>query len=497
MSQGIGETGLGHLADLVDVMPVGVFLDHPIQGCIYANAALLKIFGLDWENFRGFGWARFVVPEDTERIQNAISAYQHDLGSLNITYRIQISQESPIRWVNADVRAVIDEHDDHVGSICVVRDVTEETERMQDVVEDQKMEALGQLAARLAHDLNNLLTAIIGNTELLASEIQSDKGRARLQNIELVFDQAKYLTSQLLTLSGKEVAQASALDLDQELQRLERLIQSTLGRGVELVLDLNGDDGHVALNFSQLGQIMLNLASNARDAMNGKGRLQLSTTREERAIRMTVQDNGSGMDAETLGQAFAPFFTTKGRGRGSGLGLTTVKNLVELVSGDISVNSAPGQGTSLCLALPLVEPLEPIARPESDSKPVHRSGVVLIVEDEDAIRQSLAYSLALVGYTVVTSASIAEARERITESDELSALVSDVLLPDGLGTELVAEISQKWPGLPIVFNSGYSGEASDQLSSLRGSNAAFVAKPYRAYEILEALDSLRPAKGGN
>jgi PAS domain S-box-containing protein len=490
-AKGIGGVGLQHLGELIDGAPFGVYLDDPSEGCIYANDTLLGLIGLEWEAFRGFGWARFVVPEDVERVQNAISTYEHNPGAINITYRVRASEDSPIRWVNADARAVLDDQGKHVGTISITRDVTEETEQSSRLVEEQKMEAVGQLAARLAHDLNNLLTALIGNTELLGLEVQSEKGRARLESIDVVFEQAKHLTSQLLTLSSNDVNPMSASELDLELQRLVPVIQSTVGSGVELNLSLGVNQSHVALSFSQLGQIMLNLASNARDAMDGQGTLHLSTMFFEGKLKLTVRDTGTGMDTATMAQAFRPFFTTKANGRGSGLGLTTVRNLVELVSGAVTIEGNAGQGTEVSLILPIVEPLAFPDQHGVKRQPTARTGTVLIVEDNDSVRQGLAYSLALVGYSVVTGASLGEARRRLDRLEHLTAVVSDVLLPDGPGTDLVDEIRQKWPDLPVVFNSGFTGDASVQLSNLQNTNMAFVAKPFRTREILEALDSLR------
>lgn len=484
----LGDKSLRVFSKLLEDAPFGVYVDHPSRGCIYANQALLTQFGVSWQEFRGFGWARFVVAEDVERIQNAISEFEHNPKSLLMTYRTQSSKEAPVRWISVHAQGVFDDAQNHTATICITRDATRETAQTERLIKEQKVEAIGQLAARLAHDLNNLLTAIIGNTELLGLEVKSEKGRGRLRNIELVFDQAKHLTSQLLTLSQKEVSVVGTISLDAELLRLEGLLQSTAGSGVPISMDLNAQGSHMALNFAQLGQITLNLVSNARDAMGGKGELKLSTRVEQDKVIMAMRDHGCGMDDATLQNAFEPFFTTKETGRGSGLGLATTRDLVERVDGSVTIKSAPNAGTTVIVTFPKVEPLLK-KRAKSPDELTARTGTVLIVEDDDAVRQSLGYALALVGYKVVASSSLAEARQRLKQLEELSVVVSDVMLPDGLGTDLVEEIRLRWPSLPVVFNSGFAGDASEQLSKL-DSHTAFVAKPFRAREILEAISTL-------
>lgn len=487
----IGEAASESLAELLERATFGVYIDDPTRGCIYANDALLEIFALDWASYRGYGWAHALVPEDVERIQNAISGFLDNPEPIKITYRIQPGNDGPIRWICVNAKALLDSDKNRIGTLCLVEDVTEKTHRSARQIQEQKMEAVGQLAARLAHDLNNLLTAIIGNTELLALEIQSETGRARLENIEVVFEQARNLTSQLLTLSKGDVHHLTASVLDLELGRLSRILKSIIGGGVELAMSLNSGDSVVALSFSQLGQIMLNLSSNARDAMEGKGTLLITSSKRDGKVVLTVQDTGCGMAQETVEKSFTPFFTTKEQGRGSGLGLTTVQSLTELVSGEVKLDSSLGAGTTVTLTLPIVESLAVTSEGPQTGPPRRRSGTVLIVEDNNSVRQSLAISLSLIGYQVCSASSLAEARQGLAECGPLVAVVSDVQLPDGLGTELLKELRQRWPQLPVVFNSGFTGAASQQLADLKDKRTVFVAKPFRARDILQAIDSLQ------
>ncbi len=496
-ARALSESGAEQLSAVLEKVPFGVYIDHPTRGCTYVNPALMEMYGHGWESLRGFGWAHYVLEGDVDHLQRAIHKFEHTRSSIDITFRIRASEDAPIRWLNARVEAVVGEQQEHLGSIGIVQDITSEIERAERRDEEQKLEAVGQLSARLAHDFNNLLTAIIGNTELLALDIESESGQERLHSLNLIFDQAQNLTSQLLTISSRDIYQPSTLELDSELARLVSLLKTTVGAGVHLELQFSAAGSHVPLNFSQLGQILINLTSNARDAVGGKGHVVVCTKADATRAYITVRDDGDGMTLPTIQRAFEPFFTTKEKGRGTGLGLATVQSIVEFVRGEVTISSEPNHGTTVTVALPLVNPLPDSIKLGATETPRVVPGTVLLVEDDDAVRQSLSYALALVGYEVVAAASVAEARQRVAQVSHLDVVVCDIMLPDGLGTDLLKELRAQWPDLPVVFNSGFTAGATEQMSTLDRKNSLFVAKPFRAREIVDAIATLtRPPVEG-
>ncbi len=473
------------LEDLLANAPFGLYVDEPTRGCIYANETLLGIFGVDWNDFAGFGWARFVLPEDAERLQTAIAEYEEERSVISVRYRVRV--ESEVRWVHAHVEALLGDGGRHVGSLGVVRDVTQEENRRQNALEAQKLEAIGQLSARLAHDFNNLLTVMITGVDLITPEVGSDNGREQIAAISTAFAQARHLTGQLLTLSRARLTPLQATPLDRELGELWRLLTSTAGEAMTVDLHLGAAGSHVALGSTQLAQVAINLVSNARDAMQGQGRIAVRTYRPEPArARLEIEDTGTGMGPEQLERATEPFFTTKEVGRGSGLGLTTVRELVDMAGGHLEIDSAPGRGCTVRIDLPEVGSDVYVEKRREATTALAGSGVVLLVEDNDALRQSVGYALALAGYSVVAAANLAQGRAHLHRHRELAALVCDVLLPDGSGTELVAEARARQPELPIVTVSGFAGE-DEGAATRQDRRSAFVAKPFRPREILEAI----------
>lgn len=487
----LGAKGLDELDAVFQHAPFGVYVDHPTLGCTYANPFLLEQFGVTWEDFKGFGWARFIVPEDVERMQVAIQEYEHSREPIRVTYRVQGPHTDEVRWVHARVRAVVDAEGERVGSIGVTTDVTEERRFAEQVASSQKLEAVGRLSARLAHDLNNLLTVIMGSSSLLESTSSDKPEHAdHLDAIDSACAQACQLTEQLLLLSRRRVGGPAACELDVELHRLERLVRGTLGEGVTVEMDLQAAGTFVPLDPSSIGQILLNLATNGRDAMEGRGHLRIVTRSSESTVTLLVEDEGVGMDADTTTRAWEPFFTTKEEGRGTGLGLTTVRDLVDVVGGSIVLDSEVGGGTRAHVTLPTVAGV-----PRTDGtapRPVRAAepATILIVEDNEAVRQSMAYSLALAGHTVESSGSLAEARSQVEDSGPFDLIVSDVLLPDGSGVDLYRELS-RGRELPAVFVSGFAGRDADFLSDITGP-VEFLPKPFRPDAIVDAVARVTP-----
>lgn len=471
---------------IAEQAPFGVYVDEPTRGCVYANPALLAQFGLDWESFAGFGWARHVLPADAERLAEAIKRYEVDLEPINVTYRVR-GQDGGVRWVHARVQAVLDPSGTHVGSVGLTQDVTGERDLRAHLADSQRREAVGRLAARIAHDFNNLLGVMLVSSSLI--EPKDAKSEEFLGSIQVAVEHARLITSRLLVLAKGSLSAGGVSCLDAELARLEPLLSRTLGEGISLEVLLEAPERFVPLDAGQIGQVVLNLATNGRDAMAGTGTLSVRTLEAGDAVKLEVSDSGTGMSAETLARAFDAFYTTKDPGRGTGLGLASLKDLVDLAGGEVEVESAPGQGTKVSVTLPVVT--GGLGTSATRRARVEAKGAqVLFVEDHDALRQSLAYALALSGFKVETARTLAGAREAFA-AQVPAVLVADVLLPDGESPSWVAELRRDHPNLPVVFCSGFTGEAGEALPP--GPHTQLLGKPFRPAELLEAIEAVMAA----
>jgi signal transduction histidine kinase len=339
----------------------------------------------------------------------------------------------------------------------------------------QKMEAVGRLAGGVAHDFNNLLTAIIGYAELIAKRTSSNS--LAKQNAELIGkagEQAAALTRQLLAFSRKQILQPKVIDLNALVVEMEKLLRRVIGERFDLQSHPDAKDGRVKADPSQIEQVVLNLGVNARDAMPTGGRLIIRTenVRLDRKtapqisaslkpgdyVMLSVTDTGAGMTEETKSHIFEPFFTTKGPGKGTGLGLATVYGIVRQTGGGISVESEPGKGSIFRIYLPQVS--APIDFTRAPSAPVEKSDnfeTVLVVEDEEIVRELVCAVLEDQGYNVICACDGVEALKMAADFDGMiHLLVTDVIMPQMNGHELAEKLSRVRPEMKILYVSGYS-----------------------------------------
>jgi len=354
----------------------------------------------------------------------------------------------------------------------------EELSRTKDqLVQAQKMEAVGQLAGGVAHDFNNLLTVITGRSRLfLARMAEGSPGRRDVELIDKTADRAATLTRQLLAFSRKQVLQPKALDPNALIGGLAPMLTRLIGEHIELIIVPGRDIGQVMADPGQIEQVVMNLVVNARDAMPEGGMVKIDTERRDlvtpvahakgqiapgRYVLLTVQDSGSGMDDATLGKIFEPFFTTKEPGKGTGLGLATVYGIVHQSGGAIGVDSAPSRGTTFTIYLPRID--APVAAPEAvagQARLERGDETILLVEDDREVRELAAEVLKAVGYTVLESGDPLEALvigERHRE--DIRLLLSDMVMPAMRGPALAAQILQIQPAARILYMSGYTTEA--------------------------------------
>jgi signal transduction histidine kinase len=373
----------------------------------------------------------------------------------------------------------------------------------------QRIEAVGQLTGGVAHDFNNLLTVLIGNIDLIQSMGPLQPGmNERLEAMRAAAVRGATLTGHLLAFARRQPLLPRAVDLNAAVTGMQDLLQSALGRRVQMDMRLAEDLWPAMVDPTQIELVILNLAINARDAIQGAGMVTIETGNRHRGpparaeepaegdyVVVIVRDTGTGMTPEVQAKAFEPFFTTKGPGAGSGLGLSQVFGTAHQSGGDVQIESAPGEGTSVSVFMPRAMVVAERAPVASVAIVQARSGSanVLLVDDDDAVRITTSDLLSGLGYTVQEAADGAAALELLDGGAAIDVMVTDVVMPGMSGPELVRRVRAMRPGLPIVFISGYS--ESDGLAE--GSLGRLVRKPFRAAQlqeqIEEAIDQARAA----
>ncbi|WP_250035671.1 hybrid sensor histidine kinase/response regulator [Paractinoplanes maris] len=382
---------------------------------------------------------------------------------------------------------------------AVQRELHEAAERRrhhrieQQLRQAERLDSLGQLAGGIAHDFNNILAVIAGYATMLTEELgPGHELHADAVAIEQAAARGSGLTRQLLIFSGLEPSRPELLDLNVVATEMQRLLSRTLGEDIELTTMLSLNLPRITIDRSKLEQVVLNAANNARAAMPSGGRLTISTAavRETGQVCLSITDTGCGMPAEVAARAFEPFFTTKGRGKGTGLGLATAYGVVTDAGGTISLDSSPGDGTTLRISLPPAE----VAAPQSTlvKRPSAGSGRVLVVEDEDGVRDIVCRILRRAGYEVHAAADPAEALRMVhQERLHMDVLLTDVIMPGMSGTQLAAELRRTNPALPVLFMSGYTSGPAPGGQELPA-DAPLLHKPFQTENLLSALHAVLP-----
>jgi PAS domain S-box-containing protein len=375
-------------------------------------------------------------------------------------------------------------------------DVTERRQLEMQLRESQKMEAIGRLAGGVAHDFNNLLTAILGYADLALGDVsESSSVRDEIEEIRKAAQRAAQLTRQLLAFGRRQIRRPTRVDVDAVVRDTDRLLTQLLGEHIQLTVHAGARGAVVHMDPSELDQILVNLAVNARDAMTQGGVVTIETSRSRVAtddgqtefVLLTVSDTGAGIADETLPHIFEPFFTTKGE-RGNGLGLSTVYGIVEQNGGRIEVDSTLGVGTRFSVHLPIAsESLSARLTPVKPTSAIAQAATVLLVEDENAVRILAHRILERAGYRVLDARHGADAlllwRQ---QTDPIDVVVTDLVMPEMGGRALADALHATHPTLPIVFMSGYS----DDEMTRRGfadAQVAFLAKPFSAESLIGAV----------
>jgi len=499
---------------LVEQLPLGTYV-RPLdmrKPNIYASPQVEPLLGYPAE-----AWmtdpdllAKIVHPDDREHVLSDAAHVRTTGEPLYDEYRY-VRPDGSIVWVQDETYVVCDENGQPEYVQGFLMDITErklaeeERDRLREELHHaQKLEAVGRLAGGVAHDFNNMLTAIKGYSELLLAGLGEDSPlRDEAEQIRRAAEQASALPRQLLAFSRKQVLAPKLVDLNDVVSESSALVRLLVGDTIELTTRLEARAAAVVADPSQVEQVLINLATNARDAMPHGGRLTIETRNTDvdadqarehdatpgRHVVVSVSDTGEGMDAETLRQVFEPFFTTKAMGKGSGLGLASAHGITRQSGGFIEVRSTTGEGATFDAYFPLAVAAdaasgEPAVDDEPEAPP---AATVLLVEDEEIVRGFTTAALERAGFHVVAASQGKEALELLDRTGRRTdVLVSDVLMPGMGGRELAERVLALDPDARIVLMSGYSDEPADRCLA-DGSMPTFLQKPFAVSALVDAV----------
>lgn len=510
-SQGFGGNAGGsgaapHLEALLSQLPLGLGMADRDGRLLFANPAFMRAAGAEGQMPPTYP-TDLVVREDKRALSEAIRRFaQGPAAAGDIAVRLASQPDDPVSLSLAGVRGL-----GEAAVLLGLTDSSEETRLKRQVAQATKMQAVGQLAGGVAHDFNNVLTAILGTCDLmLMRHTPGDSDYDDIQQIRANSNRAASLTRQLLAFSRQQTLRPEVLQLPDVVADISQMLRRLIGEKIQLVVTHDRDLGPVRADPTQLEQVIVNLAVNARDAMqmsgDGSGVLTLSTRRvtttDVQALRseiipageytaLIVEDTGSGIAPDVLGKIFEPFFTTKEQGKGTGLGLSTVYGIVKQSGGFIFAESEVGRGTRFIVYLPVhhVVPGSAEDQPRTAVEQAPSSwaggGAILLVEDEDTVRIVAERALTRQGYVVTCAHDGEEGLEIVREGGQFDLVVSDVVMPTLDGPAMAREIRRISPRLPVLFMSGY---AEEQLRREIGiANAYFMPKPFSVQQLSEKV----------
>jgi len=472
---------------------------------VFWSEEMLRIFGVNAGSIQRYDQLEdFVVSEDRERVRRWLSAGV--AGTQSDPCEFQIARpDGALRTIVCDIELSLDEDGtpSHISGTC--QDVTERRRAQQESFALQKLESVGTLASGIAHDFNNLLGAVLVQAELAISELQSGlRPEQELRHIREVAIHGADIVRQLMIYAGKENQVVEPVNLSQLVGDMLELLRLSVSKSVTLETGLDQQLPSVKVNPAQLRQILVNLVTNASEAIGARtGVIRLTTescsldlpaalaagVSEGRYVRLLAADNGGGMTAETQARAFDPFFSTKSAGRGLGLGV--VHGIVRSLGGAIRIESKPGEGTTFEILLPCCEVAAPLSAVRSAANGgfprLHKSVAVLLVEDQDALRQPIAKLLRHVGFNVFEAGNGTDAIDLLrAHGTEIDAILLDMTIPGHSSADVLAEAAMIRPALKVLLTSAYTEEmVTEGLESPLV--VGFIRKPFQLTTLLEQL----------
>ncbi len=464
---------------------------------VMSNPAFQKMLGYNDLELQQMVFTEFTHPDDVERDR---LLYQHLIAGRRDQYTVEkryIRKDGATVWGNLTVSLVLDSVGRPAHAIGMLEDITERKLLAQQLVQSQRLEAIGQLAGGIAHDFNNLLTVVRGYAQCVQESLGTEHPSWEdVDQIRQAGERAATLTRQLLVFSRKKILEPRALNLNEVVRSLDTLLGRLIGENIVLTMDLEPDLCCVQADRGQIEQVIMNLVINASDAMPNGGKLTIETANvnldgryAEKHMGVTpgaygvvaVSDTGVGIDKKTQARIFEPFFTTKAKGRGTGLGLSTVYGIVKQSAGNVWVYSEPGKGTTLKVYLPQVDAAaEPLSSADMPVTSARGSETVLVVEDDALFREFASRALTDYGYTVL-AADHPDAALTLSEQHDavIHLVLSDVVLPGMTGRELVERLTEARPEMNFLYMSGYPARAVVQQGELPP-GTPFIAKPFSA-----------------
>jgi PAS domain S-box-containing protein len=461
------------------------------------NSGAEAIKGYRADEIVGQHFSRFYTEEDRAGGEpaRALATALREGKYENEAWRVR--KDGSLFWASVVIDPIYDEDGRHVGFAKITRDVTERKRAQEEVEEaraavaqSQKLQALGELTGGIAHDFNNLMTVIAGSAELLLKrpDMPEEKKRRYLDAISETTKRATTLTSHLLAFGRRQPIRPEVLDLNLRLDAFAEMLSRTLGSRIEIVLELAPALPPVEVDPTELETALLNAAFNARDAMPEGGCLTIATGRRGELVWIELRDTGEGMAKEVIDRAFEPFFTTKEVGKGTGLGLSQIHGFAAQAGGGAEIQSEPGHGTTVRILLPASA--KPVAAASPDTPPIELpDGLrVLVVEDNDQVREFACNLLVELRCEVLAAACGAEALELLGR-EQVDLLFSDIVMPGMSGLELAATVRERDEQVPILLASGYSAEI------VRSGTTPFsvLAKPYGGEALSAAVASVLAA----
>jgi two-component system, cell cycle sensor histidine kinase and response regulator CckA len=472
---------------------------------LYNSPSYQKALGYTVEELERTSAYEQVHPDELQKVKAAAEEARATGVGRCLEYRVR-DKKGEWRVLESTASAVRDSSGNVEKLIVVNRDITARRDLERQLVLSQRLEAVGKLSGGIAHDFNNLLGVIIGYSEALQQSITPENPlREAVDEIEKAGQRAAALTQQLLAFSRKQVLEPKVLDLNSIVTDMRNMLHRLIGEDVELRFDSCGDLGTVRADRSQIEQVVLNLAVNARDAMPRGGELKIETANakltEQDARRhryvvpgdyvmLKVSDSGVGMDAETQSHIFEPFFTTKEKGKGTGLGLATVYGIVKQSGGYVWLDSSPGQGAAFRIFLPRAEGVAELV-PHQEVRAPRSDGVrtILLVEDETSLRKLTRATLSTMGYTVLEACEGAQALEIAEKAAApIDLLLTDVVMPGMSGGELAKILGSERPQMHVLFMSGYTDGAIEVRGDLRP-GLVVLRKPFTRETLVRAVEN--------
>jgi PAS domain S-box-containing protein len=475
---------------------------------LYNSPSYDKILGYIPNEIEGTAGFEQIHPDDREKVQRAASEARRTGIGQSVEYRMRHKNGN---WLVLESMAstIINEQGMVEKLVIVNRDITNRKQLEEQFRQVQKMEAVGRLSGGVAHDFNNMLGVIIGYGEIVQEGLDAnDPLRSNVDEILKAGHRAASLTRQLLAFSRQQVLDPRVLDLNSVVKDMEKMLRRLIGEDVELRTDLDAALARIRADESQIEQVILNLAINARDAMPQGGKLALITANfqmDENFVRrypfpvpvgdyilLKVSDTGSGMDARTKARIFEPFFTTKEKGKGTGLGLSMVYGIVKQSNGYIDVSSEVGAGTSFDIYLPKVDQAVDPSTSTTTNPSLRGSEGILLVEDDPSLRVLAVHMLESCGYRVLEASSGAAALEISRQQNvHIHLLLTDVVMPGMSGRVLAEQIIAQSPHLVVLYMSGYTGQTVGAHGVL-AEGSYFLPKPFTrealARKVRDVLD---------